>query len=77
MYFSDLQKKLLIEQVSGQIIGYIQDAMINPQTGKIEGYYVSASSKFFQKPADAKLIAVHEISSVGSDFIFVNRTSID
>lgn len=72
-----IYKKITDRTSSRQLIGYIQDAMINPQTGKIEGYYVSASSKFFQKPADAKLITVHEISSVGSDFIFVNRTSID
>lgn len=51
MYFSELQQKLLIDQATGKIIGYIEDAEVNAQKGQVEGYVVSGSTRFFKNKA--------------------------
>jgi len=77
MYFSQLQQKMLIEQTSGTVIGYIEDAVINKDTGKIEGYVVGKTTKMFQKVSSERIVQVTDITSVGSDFIFIRLTGID
>ncbi|WP_342525894.1 PRC-barrel domain-containing protein [Chryseomicrobium sp. FSL W7-1435] len=77
MYFSQLQQKMLLEQTSGTVIGYIEDAVINKDTGKIEGYVVGKTTKMFQKVSSERIVQVTDITSVGSDFIFIRLTGID
>lgn len=71
MYFSELQQKLLIDQATGKIIGYIEDAEVNAQTGQVEGYVVSGSTRFFQKQGTDRFVTMSEVVSVGADFIFL------
>lgn len=68
---------MLLEQTSGTVIGYIEDAVINKDTGKIEGYVVGKTTKMFQKVSSERIVQVTDITSVGSDFIFIRLTGID
>lgn len=71
MYFSELQQKLLIDQVTEKIIGYIEDAEVNSQKGQVEGYVVSGSTRFFQKQGTDRFVTMSEVISVGAGFIFL------
>lgn len=73
MYFSELQQKLLIDQATGKIIGYIEDAEVTAQKGQVEveGYVVSGSTRFFQKQGTDRFVTMSEVVSVEADFIFL------
>lgn len=73
MYFSDLQSKLVLEKESGETLGYIEDAIIDPDKGVIQTILVAKSNGLFQKNGETKSYPFASIHSIGSELVFVHR----
>lgn len=74
MFFSELQQKEMIDARSGELLGYIEDAEIRIDSGKIDFFYVSKPKKFYQMfQGEKKTIKVYidDIFSIGKDVIIV------
>lgn len=47
MYFSELQQKEIIDARSGELLGYIEDAEVDVENGKIVFFIVTDAKKFY------------------------------
>lgn len=76
MKFSTVQQKEIIEASSGKFIGYIVDAEVCEESGKIRAFIISPPKKFYQffhgEEATKKLLISH-ILTVGKDVILVKE----
>lgn len=76
MKFSDAQQKEVIEASSGQLLGFIVDAEIDKESGRIVSFIVETNGAyptFFNKKRETKKIAVENIAIIGKDVIIVSR----
>ncbi|MER1998624.1 MAG: YlmC/YmxH family sporulation protein [Lysinibacillus sp.] len=76
MNFSELQQKEMIDARSGELLGFIEDAEITLDNGKIEYFIVSSPKKFYQfLQGEKKTIKVYidDIFSIGKDVIIVYK----
>ena len=74
MYFSELQQKEIIDARSGELLGFIEDAEISLENGKIEYFIVSEQKKFYKLlQGERKTIKIYidDIFSIGKDVIIV------
>ena len=74
MYFSELQQKEIIDARSGELLGFIEDAEISLENGKIEYFIVSEPKKFYKLlQGERKTIKIYidDIFSIGKDVIIV------
>jgi YlmC/YmxH family sporulation protein len=76
MNFSELQQKEMIDARSGELLGYIEDAEVLLDSGKIEYFIVSVPKKFYQFfQGERKTIKIYieDIFSIGKDVIIVYK----
>lgn len=74
MRFSIVQEKEVIEATTGKFIGYIIDAEVDEQTGKIVAFVISEPKRFynlFQGEEKSRKITISHILTVGKDVILV------
>ncbi|KGR80433.1 PRC-barrel domain-containing protein [Ureibacillus manganicus] len=74
MRFSTVQQKEIIEASSGRFIGFIVDAEVDEQTGKIVSFLVSEPKKFlsFLQGEEAVMkVMISDILVIGKDVILV------
>nr|WP_106784061.1 PRC-barrel domain-containing protein [Lysinibacillus timonensis] len=74
MRFSDVQQKEIIEAESGKFIGYIIDAEVDEQTGKLVSFLVSEPKKFLsflQSDESVRKVLIKDILVIGKDVILV------
>ncbi|CAM5187438.1 YlmC/YmxH family sporulation protein OS=Ureibacillus acetophenoni OX=614649 GN=SAMN05877842_101390 PE=4 SV=1 [Ureibacillus acetophenoni] len=74
MRFSVVQQKEIIEASSGKFLGFIVDAEVDEQTGKIVAFLVSEPKKFLsflQGEEPVSKVLVSDILVIGKDVILV------
>ncbi len=74
MRFSDVQQKEIIEANSGRFIGFIIDAEVDEQTGKIVAFLISEPKKFLsflQSDETVSKVFINDILVIGKDVILV------
>lgn len=74
MRFSTVQQKEIIEASSGRFIGFIVDAEVDEQTGKIVSFLVSEPKKFLsfmQNEEAVSKVLISDILVIGKDVILV------
>lgn len=76
MRFSSLQRKEVIELEKGTFLGFVQDAVIDIENGRIEKLHVGEIQRSFFSDTKGKGIqklAYGEVMTVGKDIILVRR----
>ncbi|BDH61057.1 sporulation protein [Ureibacillus massiliensis 4400831 = CIP 108448 = CCUG 49529] len=74
MRFSVVQQKEIIEAGSGKFVGYIIDAEVDEQSGKIVSFLVSEPKKFLsflQGEDSVRKVLINDILVIGKDVILV------
>ena len=74
MRFSDIQRKEIIAASSGRFLGYVEDAVVQKDTGYDEAFVVAEPKKFMSfsgAQKDALKIPIEDIIVVGKDVILV------
>lgn len=74
MRFSVVQQKKLLKLASGKFVGYIIDAEVDEQSGKIVSFLVSEPKKFLsflQGEDSVRKVLINDILVIGKDVILV------
>lgn len=78
MRFSTVQQKEIIEAASGRFVGFVIDAEVCEQTGRIVAFLVAEPKKFLsfiQSDEPVKKVSIDDILVVGKDVILVKAIS--
>ncbi len=76
MKFSEMQKKEVIDVSKGSFLGYVQDATIDTETGKIDAFHVGGGERglFFEsKDKNTKKVQLKDIETIGKDIVLVGK----
>lgn len=76
MRFSEIQKKEVIDATKGSFLGYVQDATIDIETGKVELLHINEGDRAFffdSKRNEAKKIRLKDIEIIGRDIVLVGK----
>ncbi len=71
MRFSDIQRKEIIAASSGRFLGYVEDAVVQKDTGYVEAFVVAEPKKFMSfsgAQKDALKIPIEDIIVVGKGY---------
>lgn len=75
MKFSEIQKKEVIDVKKGTFLGFIQDASIDIENGKIESFHIGGDRSFFfdSKEKGIKKVAIEDVLTIGKDIILIGK----
>ena len=76
MRFSSLQKKEVIELKKGSFLGFVQDATIDIESGKIAKLHIGEIQRSFFSDAKSKgveKIGYEDVMTIGKDIILVQK----
>ena len=76
MRFSEIQRKEVIDATKGSFLGYVQDATIDIENGKVESLHISGGERalfFDAKKNDVKKVRLSDISIIGKDIVLVSK----
>ncbi len=74
--FSEIQRKEVIDASKGSFLGYVQDATIDIDSGKVESLHISGGDRalfFDSKKSDLKKVRLADISIIGKDIVLVRK----
>ncbi|AYC29171.1 PRC-barrel domain-containing protein [Paenisporosarcina cavernae] len=80
MKFSDIQLKEFINLETGKMIGYVQDASVDIESGIITAFFLEStkSSLFpFGKQPELQKIEIETIQVIGKDVVLVKQQGTD
>lgn len=75
MRFSSLQKKEVIELKKGSFIGFVLDAVIDIQKGKIEMLHIGETERSFfsdNKLKNEQKIPYGQVKTIGKDIVLID-----
>lgn len=76
MKFSEIQKKEVIDATKGSFLGYVQDATIDIENGKVESLHISGGERslfFDTKKGELKKVRLQDITIIGKDIVLVGK----
>ncbi|WP_153731212.1 PRC-barrel domain-containing protein [Sporosarcina obsidiansis] len=76
MRFSSLQKKEVIELKKGSFLGFVQDATIDIDNGKIEKLHIGEIQRSFFSDGKSKgvqKVGYEDVMTIGKDIILVQK----
>ncbi|CAM3086341.1 PRC-barrel domain-containing protein [Filibacter tadaridae] len=80
MRFSEIQKKEVIDATKGAFLGYVQDATIDIETGKVELLHIGGGDRsiFFDmkdKDKDTRKVRLEDVTTIGKDIVLIGKRS--
>lgn len=78
MRFSQIQEKEIIEAGNGRFLGFVVDAEISKETGRIVAFIIEEPKRFlgfWQAEASRRKVMLEDILIVGKDVILVKANS--